>query len=163
MSGQVRLHAIHVAGSRMIAQGTDGLSWGVYAEGVMTGVPMLSYIPLRLDALSRMPQLLPWVHTWSPAAIQPLTPEGWFTEGHGLDCRPTTDNSWRPRPSNQRCFLWTPAPAAASVAVDELSLSRLKRPHLLHIFICPRLCTHVAQEAFQSCQYGVGTPPRTSS
>jgi hypothetical protein len=41
----------------------------------------------------------------------------------------------------QPLFLWSPAPAAASAAVDESALSRLKQTHLMHIFICPRLFT----------------------
>jgi hypothetical protein len=143
MTGQVRLHMIHVAGSRMIAQGTDGLSCGAYAKGVMAGTSMISFIPLHLDAIHQLPQLLEWVNSWSPASITPLTPEGWYTDGHGLDCTAIAGPVWEPQPSSQQVFLWTPAPAAAYAAVDELSLSRLKRPHLLHVFLCPRLCTHM--------------------
>jgi hypothetical protein len=39
-------------------------------------------------------------------------------------------------------FLWCPAPAAAGTAVDKLAVSRIKRMHLLHIFLCPRLLTN---------------------
>jgi hypothetical protein len=145
MAGRIKLHVIHVAGSRMIAQGTDGLSRGNYASGVMSGAFMLSFVPLHLSALDRLPQLLLWIRSWCPDSnIVPLTPEEWFWEGHGLtfdthDC----SAPWRPCPSDRSVYLWTPAPAAASVVVDELSLSRLKRTHLLHIFLCPRLCTHL--------------------
>ncbi len=77
MNGQVKLHEIHVAGSRMIAQGTDGLSRGDYSSGVMPGVPMLQFIPLHLSAMVRSAPLLPWVQSWYPLLdIQPLTPEG---------------------------------------------------------------------------------------
>jgi len=143
MTGQLRLHVIHVAGSRMIAQGTDGLSRGAYAEGVMTGIPMLEFVPMHLDAITRSPPLLTWFHTWLPTHPTPLTPEGWFVEGHGLVDSPELRSPWSPTPSTTSTYLWTPAPAAASVAVDELSTSRLKRPHLSHIFCCPRLCTHL--------------------
>jgi hypothetical protein len=145
MTGRIKLHVIHVSGSRMIAQGTVGLSRGGYADGVMSGASMLSFVPLHLSALDRMPSLLPWIRTWCPdSTITPLTPEEWFWEGHGLATdTPGTSSTWHPRPSSQFVFLWTPAPAAASVAVDELSLSRLKRTHLLHIFLCPRLCTQL--------------------
>jgi hypothetical protein len=85
MSGQIRLHVIHVASSRMIAQGTDGLSRGDYTCGVMTGIPMLSYIPLHLSAMERRPQLLSWVQSWAPLPdLLPLAPVEWFWEGHGL-------------------------------------------------------------------------------
>lgn len=59
MQGQLKLHVIHVAGSRMIAQGTDGLSHGDFTMGVMSGHPILSFVPLHLDALDRSPALLP--------------------------------------------------------------------------------------------------------
>jgi hypothetical protein len=35
MRGSFWLHVIHVAGSGMIQQGTDGLSWGDYSSGVV--------------------------------------------------------------------------------------------------------------------------------
>jgi hypothetical protein len=38
--------------------------------------------------------------------------------------------------------LWTPPPAVADVALEQLSYSRHKHPDLLHIFICPRLMMH---------------------
>jgi hypothetical protein len=49
MQGDIRIHMVHVPGTRMISQGTDGLSWGDLTEGVMAGKPMLQYIPLRLS------------------------------------------------------------------------------------------------------------------
>jgi hypothetical protein len=36
-----------VFGSRMIAQGTDGVSRGLLTEGVTAGLDMLSFIPLH--------------------------------------------------------------------------------------------------------------------
>ena len=42
---------IHVSGTRIIAQGTDGLSRGDMLEGVLTGREMLSYVPLHRSAL----------------------------------------------------------------------------------------------------------------
>ena len=40
------LYVVHVAGTRLIAQGTGGLSRGVLLDGVMSGEDMLLYIPL---------------------------------------------------------------------------------------------------------------------
>jgi hypothetical protein len=40
------LHVIHLAGTRMIAQGTDSCSRGVLMEGVMAGKGMLSFVDL---------------------------------------------------------------------------------------------------------------------
>ncbi len=36
-------------------------------------------------------------------------------------------------------LLWTPAPAAAEVALEEIRTVRLKRSNSFHIFVCPRL------------------------
>jgi hypothetical protein len=143
MGGQLRLHVVHVAGTRMISQGTDGLSRGDYTTGVMAGIPMLNFIPLHLDAIARSPTLLTWAQSWVPLCdIAPLTPEDWFEAGHGLAGGAyRADGMWEPHLSRQQWFLWTPPPAAASAAIDELSTSRQKRPHLNHVFICPRLLT----------------------
>jgi hypothetical protein len=40
------LHMVHVAGTRMIAQGMDGLSRGTFLEGVVAGQDMLSFVHL---------------------------------------------------------------------------------------------------------------------
>jgi hypothetical protein len=44
MNGLVQLQVIHVAGTRMILQGTDGLSRGNLTEGIMAGIPMLQFL-----------------------------------------------------------------------------------------------------------------------
>ena len=53
MTAGIKLHFIHVAGTRMITQGSDGLSRGNLSEGVMRGEEMTSFIPLHLSALER--------------------------------------------------------------------------------------------------------------
>ncbi len=45
------LHLVHVVGTQMIAQGTDGLSRGIYLEGFMAGDIVLSFINLAKSAL----------------------------------------------------------------------------------------------------------------
>ena len=45
------LHLVHVSGTRMIGQGSDGLSRGNLTEGVMMGQSMISHVPLGLSAL----------------------------------------------------------------------------------------------------------------
>jgi hypothetical protein len=51
MTAGLVLHVIHCAGTRMIAQGMDGLSWGDLLKGVMKGDDFLSFIPLHQSAL----------------------------------------------------------------------------------------------------------------
>ena len=53
----VKIHFIHVAGTRMIEQGTDGLSRGDLSEGVMRGQRMLGFVPLHLTVIERSPKL----------------------------------------------------------------------------------------------------------
>ena len=53
----------HVAGTRMIAQGGDGLSRGALNRGVMRVDDYLSFIPFHLSALEREPKLVDWTKT----------------------------------------------------------------------------------------------------
>jgi hypothetical protein len=147
MSGTLRLHVTHIAGSRMIVSGVDGLSRGNVTEGLMLQPSVATFggfIPLHLSALARSPALLAWLRSWVPyRGITPLTPAEWFTKGHGLTGagEQLEGGGWDPELSPHVWFCWDPAPAAAGAAVAELGLSRHKRPHLNHVFICPRLFT----------------------
>ena len=78
------LYLVHVAGKRMIAQGTDGLSRGLLLEGVLSGRDMLSYVDLARTALDRQPALLEYVQSWTDSYIHVLSPEDWFVKGHGM-------------------------------------------------------------------------------
>jgi len=144
MDGRIVLHVIHVAGSWMISQGTNGLSRGDFTTGVMTVTPMLSFIPLHLTAHDREPLLLPWIRSWAPSPdLASLPPSHWYREGHAL--RGGALNSkglWIPHLGSNTWYLWCPPPTAAFPALQELGISRHKLPHLGHLFICPRLFTH---------------------
>jgi hypothetical protein len=125
MKADLLLHVIHVSGKRMIAQGTDGLSRGDHAEGVMQGLPMSCFIPLHKTALEREPKLKDWLkNAMGRIDTTFLDPAGWFTTAH------TFGN-----------FIWTPAPAAADVVVEQLGKARHKRPECLHLVVAPRLMT----------------------
>ncbi|KAL3780370.1 hypothetical protein ACHAWO_009694 [Cyclotella atomus] len=138
------LHAIHVSGTRMIAQGTDGCSRGGLLEGVMAGEDMLSFVDLGKTAFERSPALLKWVRSWClDASIEPLSPEDWFQRGHGItgghrDKR----NVWIPTHEPPgRTHLWAPPPAAADAALEELLKARHKRFDTTRIVVIPRLMT----------------------
>jgi hypothetical protein len=75
----------HVAGTRMIAQGTVEVSRGLLTEGVNSGLDMLSFVPLHLNAVERNPSLLSWVLSWLGNDAKILTPEQWFSRGHSHD------------------------------------------------------------------------------
>jgi len=58
------LHVVHVAGTRMIAQGTNGLLRGLFLEGVVAGSTMLLFIDLALPAIRRSPTVVDFVKSW---------------------------------------------------------------------------------------------------
>ena len=139
---QVIIHLIHVSGKRMIAQGTDGCSRGVLLEGVMAGKDMLSYIDLDKTAFQRHPLLLDWVRSWSMQDdLEPLTPEEWYVEGHGivggyLDAH----GVWMPEHEESgKLHLWAPPPAVADAMLEELLKARHKRTDTFHVIVVPRL------------------------
>jgi hypothetical protein len=75
------LHVVHVAGTRMIAQGTDGLSRGIFLEGVMRGKDMLAFMDLSQTAVERYPGVLEFVMSWVSPILgesKVLEPEEWF-------------------------------------------------------------------------------------
>jgi hypothetical protein len=85
MEGQLILHVIHVAGTRMIEEGADGGSRGDLTQGAMAGRPILDYVLLHLSALERAPELEGWIKSWwNPdlGNLQTLTPEGWYDDAH---------------------------------------------------------------------------------
>jgi len=122
---QLILHVIHVAGTRMIECGVDGLSRGDTKEGIMGGTNILHFIPLSLTSVERSPTLLTWINTWFGKPLELLETDDWFAKGH------TELGNW----------MWAPAPAAAEVAVEQLCLSRHKRPASTHVMVVPRLMT----------------------
>ncbi len=87
MKYRFSLHVVHVAGTRMIAQGTDGLSRGIMLEGLVCGNDMLSFVDLSKTALERHQGVLDYVKSWLDSSLSSsklLSPEEWFREGHGM-------------------------------------------------------------------------------
>ena len=127
----------------MICQGTDGLSRGLLTDGVFAADPMKLHLPLHLEAHERHPSVVQWIQSWCPDAdIVPLAPAEWYTTGHGLaGYTPGPAGTVFPTLHSATWFLWSPAPAAARAALEELAVCRHKRPHLNHIFVVPRLFT----------------------
>jgi hypothetical protein len=127
MRGGLILHMIHVAGTRMMAEGADGSSRGDHTTGVMSGKSVLKYVPLHVSAPEAEPTLVDWLQScWDTkrGALQHLTPEGWFTTA-----------------MENGNYLWTPAPAAADVAGEQMARAIHKHPYSCHLFVAPRLMT----------------------
>jgi hypothetical protein len=148
----LRLHALetkfglkliitHVSGERMKFQGVDGVSRGHQKEGVAVGHNMLSFIPLNETPLERTSSLKPWLQSWLGAEAEFLEPEDWFERGH--DQKGGFNNEYGMYTPNisPGTFVWTPPPAAADVALEQLRQARIKRQDSCHVFVCPRLLT----------------------
>jgi hypothetical protein len=131
------IHVIHIAGTRMKAAGIDGLSRGDLLEGMMQSTTdPWRFVPLAQSANERMPLLLHnWVKSWwsdqegkpwCGASLRLLTPTNWFT----------LSEITQPR-------LWMPPPAAMSTVLELFNDDRLARPHFPHVFVVPRLMTHL--------------------
>ena len=106
------LRVIHVAGTRMIEQGTDGLSRGTLTEGIMAGNTMEFYIGmLEKTALQRYPELESWIKSWSSFnELIFLKTEDWFDKAHSITGGNKDANGvWIPEHRNVSCtFVWTP-------------------------------------------------------
>ena len=59
MKAQLFIHLAHVAGTRMIWSGVDGLSRGDRNAGVMSGDSILSFVLLSQNADERLAEVIP--------------------------------------------------------------------------------------------------------
>ena len=126
----VRIDIFHVAGTRMIAQGTDGVSRGYLGQGVMAGESMVAHIPIHISAVERSPNLVPWIRSWCGKDATLLDESGWFESGHSIEgWEMGFDGFERPRLARaQRTYIWVPPPIAMTTG---LKLSYLE---CLYIF-----------------------------
>jgi hypothetical protein len=135
------LHVIHVSGTRMKDSGIDGLSRGDLSEGMMIpGAVPLSFVPFHLGANERSEgKVLSWVTSWwqdksglpwGQAPLTLLSPNDWFQ----------LSKSYSPR-------LWCPPPAAMTEVLEMFSEDRLAHPFVPHVFVVPRLMTHLWRKA----------------
>ena len=60
----MQLHLIRVEGTRMIEQGTDGLSRGNKLEGVLSGVKILNFVPIQESELFWETLIIDCIPTW---------------------------------------------------------------------------------------------------
>ena len=153
----------HVAGTRMIAQGGDGLSRGALNEGVMRGEDFLSFIPFHLSAIEREPKLKEWirglVNTREVKATF-LSPEDWFEKGHDIHGWTTRSDKHSVPTIQSGTFIWSPPPAACNVAIEELRKARIKRQDSTHIIVVPRLMTPLwLKQLYKCCDLIVEIPP----
>ena len=84
MKYAIKLLITHVAGTRMMAQGTDGVSRGSLREGVAVGKEMISFCPWGRTALESEKNLKPWMQTWLPTSTIFLEPKDWYIRGQDV-------------------------------------------------------------------------------
>jgi hypothetical protein len=143
MKYHLKLHVIHIPGTRMIKLGVDGLSRGNMGEGVMKDPDIfLKDVLLNLGLHERSPEMVQWFcNVFGIKSSDVLEPADWFEKGRNVVGWERKGSSpWYPKikPST---YLWTPAPAAAQYAVEQLRKARHRRQALLHILVIPRLFT----------------------
>jgi hypothetical protein len=141
------LYVYHIAGTRMIESGIDGLSRGDKSEGFAKGESILTHIPIHLKPTERSEMLRPWLEEsiWDSKALGPLhwmSPEDWFDdllkEGN---------------------FVWDVPPSAGETAVEQLCSHTHGRPEAMHIFLIPRLCTsHWRKQLLKCCDLVLTLP-----
>ena len=137
-----KIHVIHVAGTRMIEQGTDGLSRGLVYEGLLgQKFNFLNYLPLHLNAKQRCPKLKEWLDSWLPWWCIHLTEEQRFERGYDICGWKKSEALWVPKIRNG-IYTWMPVPTAAYKAIEQLQIARHKRQKSTHLFVCPRLFTY---------------------
>ena len=143
MNEACKIHLSHVSGKRMIVQGSDGLSRGNLAEGVMRGADMKGFIPINKTAFERSPKLREWLSRWTQSECSFLDPTGWFTTGQEI-----VDGVWEMNSEGRKLpvtkpgtFVWSPPPVAAGIAMEELRRSRHKSERSTHVVVIPRLFT----------------------
>ena len=141
MNCRTRIHFVHVAGTRMIAQGSDGLSRGNLSEGVMRGMAMESFIPLNESALERSSALKGWISSWAVGELEFLTPRDWFIRGHDMveGSFETNSDGFKWPSYRKGTFVWSPPPAAAETMLGELRKTRHRRTKSTHLILVPRL------------------------
>ena len=110
---------------------------------------MLKFVPLHLTALDRSKNLKKWIIDWMTPSLEEkesiefLDESGWFWRGHDLSSgHINADGIWIPH-FKSGIFIWTPAPAAAQFAVEQLREARNKRTDSLHVVVIPRLFTSI--------------------
>ena len=127
LHGGLFIHVIWIAGTRMIEQGTDGLSRGDLSTGVLAGKDFLSFVPLNRSALELSPKLEAWIQESLPGRYKwkVLSPAGWYKEGH-----------------SDGHFIWAPPAAIADAVLEQLCEAVISRPWNAHVFICPAHMTY---------------------
>ena len=134
--GGVVLHIIHISREQMKASEVDGLSRGDFTDGMMAGKDPLPFIPFNQGVDDRSAgKVSAWVHSWWK------TKRGMPFGGFPLR-NITKDNMFELR-DLKAARLWMMPPAAMKVVLELLCKDRLAHSQWPHVFVVPRLMTHL--------------------
>ena len=115
----------------MKSWGIGGLSRGNLMEGMLAGKDPLSFIPLAAGANERS---LGGVRCWV---------DEWWGNWSGLDLVEVDHSRWFELQGVSGPRLWVPPPAAMATALEVFYEDRIAHPWKPHVFVVPRLMTHM--------------------
>lgn len=154
----------HVAGTRMIAQGGDGLLRGATNEGVICGEDFLPFLSLHKSSIDRSPSLQEWIMKWATSSdLIFLQPEDWFIRAHDITSFRYNDfdickKEWKPT-IQKGTYIWSPPPCVADVAIEELRKARIKHHRSTHILAIPKLMSpYWLKSLYRSCDFVIEIP-----
>jgi hypothetical protein len=114
--------------------------------------------------VERHPPLLAWIRGWTGREnLEPLTPEGWFVEGHRISEGYLDGHKvWMPsHEAKNGLHLWAPQPLVADAALKELLKARHKRTNTFHVVVIPRLMSPRWRRLFnKACDFAFVVSPR---
>jgi hypothetical protein len=126
---QFLLHFVHVAGTRMIEVGVDGLSRAELDVGKLTN-PTTIQISMHISPIQRNGLRRTLISSWISEPLHFAEPHDWFEEAQQSHCHIFNPTS--------QVWIWDLPPAAALDALEELANGRLKRHEtLLGIVVIP--------------------------
>ena len=129
--GDIILHVIHVAGSRLKSWGVDGLSRGDLLEGMMGGQDPLSFIPLAVGANgSSGGRVREWV-------------DSWWSEWSDVSLTEVGKDEMFELKDMKGGRLWMSPPAAMETVMELFNEDRIAHSQNPHVFVVPRLMTHL--------------------
>jgi hypothetical protein len=131
--GNFLLRIVHIAGTRMIDLGVDGLSRGDI-EFAPLAISLRSQIPLNLSPIERSPSLRGWLEQWMGPDFRVAAPLDWIYNAQLGGIYESTCNT-APVP-----WVWDLPPGAGLFALEELALGRTKRlESLIGVVLIPAL------------------------
>lgn len=122
LHGNFVVKLFHMAGTRMIQTGIDGLSRGEFQLGQLTS-PTATEIPMYRSPIDRSPAMLDWLGEWLPQGFKVAEPADWFWSAQQA--------GQYSLPESKEVWIWELPPAAAIDALEELAQGRFKRHYLL--------------------------------